>query len=238
MNVTIRKLKSRFRFSRKIKQRGHGFSGVLIFVLIIAVLFFGISVLETRLRPAVAAMAETRARNIATREIHLTVIEKLSGVDGSAAISYNDIVEIDQSESGSIEAIRTNIQLVNLLQSELMVRINERIWQISAHDISIPAGNLSGLQILMGRGPNIPIRLVPVGDAEVEMLHNFTSAGINQTRHQILLEITTNIEILIPTGNTYVQVITQIPVAETIIVGSVPDTYMNVGGNFGLLGGM
>jgi len=190
---------------------------------------------ETRLKPAINTFAETRARNIAVREINLAVAEQMALSD--VVFGYNDLVEVDKSATGAVEAIRTNIQLVNLLQSELMLLINERIWNIEMQEISIPIGNLSGMQLFMGRGPRIPIRLLPAGDAEVEMLHNFTSAGINQTRHQIWLEITTNIEIIIPTGNSHVQIATQVPIAETIIVGSVPETYMNLDGTSGLIMG-
>ena len=239
MGVAIRKLKSRFRFSRKVRRGRNGrrrISPILIFVLIFALVFAMFTIFETRLKPAALAIAETRARNLAVREINLAVVEKLAFENGG--IAYQDIVEIDKSADGSIEAIRTNIQLVNLLQSQLMLLINDRIWEIAAQDISIPAGNLSSFQLFAGRGPNIPIRLVPVGDAEVEMLHNFTAAGINQTRHQILLEITANIQILMPTGNSQITVTTQVPIAETIIVGSVPQTYMSLEGFPGLVGGI
>jgi len=192
------------------------------------------SLFETRMKPAIDTIAQTRARNIAVREINLAVAEKLAFGN---EVSYNDLIEVDKSADGSVEAIRTNIQLVNLLKAELMLLINERIWHIETQEISIPVGNLSGMQLLAGRGPEIPIRLIPAGDAEVEMLHNFTSAGINQTKHQISLDIRTNVEIIMPTGNTSVQVATQIPIAETIIVGSVPTTYMSLDGALGLIGG-
>ena len=237
MSIAYRKFKSRFRFSRKVRSRNgrrFRFSPLLFWLLIIALLIYGFSLFETRMKPAISTFAETTARNIAVREINLAVAEKLAF---GGMFDYSDIVEIDKSADGNVEAIRTNIQLVNLLQSELMIHINERIWNIEMQEISIPIGNLSGTAFFAGRGPGIPIRLLPAGDAEVEMLHNFTSAGINQTRHQILLEISTNVEIVMPTGNTRVNVATQIPVAETIIVGRVPDTYMNLDGTAGLIMG-
>ncbi|MCL2838059.1 MAG: sporulation protein YunB [Oscillospiraceae bacterium] len=239
-NVTIRKFKSRFRFSRKHRPRLRGrarrrrFSPVLTWLLIIALVFAGFSIFETRMKPAIDTIAQTRARNLAVREINLAVAEKLAF---GGAFDYNDLVEVDKSRDGNVEAIRTNIQLVNLLKSELMLLINERLWHIDTQPIAIPIGNLSRSQLLAGRGPRISINLLPAGDAEVEMLHNFTSAGINQTKHQILLDIRTNIEIIMPTGNTHVQVATQIPVAETIIVGTVPNTYMNIDGVAGLISG-
>ena len=237
MNITIRKLKSRFRFSKNYRVRNPRqvrFSPVLLWALIIALFFYMFSLFETRMKPAIDTIAQTRARNIAVREINLAVAEKLAFGN---EVSYNDLIEVDKSADGSVEAIRTNIQLVNLLKAELMLLINERIWHIETQEISIPVGNLSGMQLLAGRGPEIPIRLIPAGDAEVEMLHNFTSAGINQTKHQISLDIRTNVEIIMPTGNTSVQVATQIPIAETIIVGSVPTTYMSLDGALGLIGG-
>jgi len=204
----------------------------LFWILIIALSFYVFSLFETRLKPTINTFAETRARNIAVREINLAVSEQLAF---GGSFDYNDFVQIDKSTDGSIEAIRTNIQRINMLQSELMLLINERIWNIEMQEVSIPIGNLSGTQLLMGRGPGIPIRLLPAGDAEVEILHSFTSAGINQTRHQLWLEITTKIEIIIPTGNSRIQVAAQVPLAETIIVGRVPDTYMNLDGTSGLI---
>ena len=95
-------------------------------------------------------------------------------------------------------------------------------------EIGIPAGNLTGISLLMGRGPNIPVQIIVLTSSRVEFNNSIVTAGINQTKHQINLEVIVDIDILVPWGTENAQVVTEILIADTIVVGQVPDTYLNV----------
>ena len=64
-----------------------------------------------------------------------------------------------------------------------------------------------------------------VGSSEANFRNAFTSAGINQTKHQIILTVDVSVSILLPGFRTATKVSNSFIVAETVIVGTVPDTY-------------
>ena len=95
----------------------------------------------------------------------------------------------------------------------------------SARELSIPVGTLTGSALLAGRGPRISVRMESVGSSSARFENRFTSAGINQTNHRIVLEVNVSVSILLPGFTTATQVANEVTVAETVIVGAVPDTY-------------
>ena len=96
---------------------------------------------------------------------------------------------------------------------------------VSARELSIPIGTLTGSALLAGRGPRISVRMESVGSSSARFENRFDSAGINQTNHQIALEVDVSVSILLPGFTTATTVSTAVTVAETVIVGSVPETY-------------
>jgi sporulation protein YunB len=113
----------------------------------------------------------------------------------------------------------------NRLQSRILDQILERISEVSTHDLSIPLGSLTNLDLLAGRGPLITVKMQSVGSSTARLVNRFTSAGINQTKHQILLNVDVYVSILLPGFTTATKVSNSFTVAETVIVGSVPDSY-------------
>ena len=113
----------------------------------------------------------------------------------------------------------------NHLQAEILDTVLTRIDQVSARELSIPIGTLTGASLLAGRGPRITVRMESVGSSEANFSNEFVSAGINQTKHQIILTVDVYVSILLPGFTTATKVSTAVTVAETVIVGAVPDTY-------------
>ena len=94
--------------------------------------------------------------------------------------------------------------------------------------VEIPIGNLTGVSLLMGRGPKVPVQIIVLTPSKVEFSNSIITAGINQTKHQVNLEVIVDIDVLIPWDTASTQVKTEVLIADTVIVGKVPDTYMNV----------
>ena len=94
--------------------------------------------------------------------------------------------------------------------------------------VNIPVGNLTGVSLLMGRGPKVPVKIITMTSSRVEFNNSIVTAGINQTKHQINLEVIVDIDILVPWGTESTQVITEVLIADTIVVGRVPDTYLSM----------
>lgn len=174
-----------------------------------------------QMRPILVSLASTRVSNMVNRIVSEAVDEAID----SGNITYSDLITFEKDNEGRITAIYSNMAAFNRLQSNILDIILARIDQVSARDLSIPVGSLTGSVLLAGRGPRISVRMESVGSSSANFENEFTSAGINQTKHQIVLNIDVAVSILLPGFSTATTVSNAVTVAETVIVGSVPDTY-------------
>ena len=174
-----------------------------------------------QMRPLLASLATTKVSNTVTRIVSEAVYQAIE--DGE--IRYDGLVTFEKDETGQITAVRSNMAAFNHLQADIVDTILTRIDQVSARELSIPVGTLTGFSLLAGRGPRISVRMESVGSSEANFHNEFVSAGINQTKHQIILTVDVSVSILLPGFTTATKVSNSFIVAETVIVGSVPDTY-------------
>ena len=179
---------------------------------------------DSRLRPIVSEMASAQVHNTVNAVITDVVTETLA----TGQWTYEDMVTIQRDESGQITALQSNVSQSNLLRAEVVEAVLDEIAQLDVHTFSISIGNLFDFDIFSGRGPAIQVRTLTVGSIDARFDSIFSSAGINQTRHQIMLNITVPVTIFIASGSFKTDVETSICVAETVIVGAVPDTYLNI----------
>jgi len=140
-------------------------------------------------------------------------------------INYEAFVTFEKDATGRVTALRSNVAEVNRMQSAISEEILRRLSEVSTSELRIPIGTLTGSALLSGRGPYITVRMQAVGSASAVFRNEFSAAGINQTRHQILLEVDVYMSILLPGIRTSTTVANEIAVAETVIVGSVPESY-------------
>ena len=175
----------------------------------------------SQLRPLLESLATTRVSNTVNRIVSEAVDEAIA----NGEISYEQLISFEKDNEGKITAVHSNMAACNRLQSEILDIILARIDQVSARELSIPIGTLSGSSLLAGRGPRISVRMESVGSSTARFQNEFIDAGINQTKHQIVLNIDVYVSILLPGFTTVTQVSNAVTVAETVIVGSVPDTY-------------
>ncbi len=194
---------------------------MLLFLVVLAV------VLLARLRPMIRPIAVARAKSIATRSINAAVDQVLA-ID---SISYESLISLETDSENRVTALKTNTALINKLKAELTSVISDRVSRLDSATISIPIGSVIGGELLSGVGPRIYIDLVPVGYAETDIVNTFSAAGINQTIHQILLEVTVTIGIVMPAYTEYATVSTSIVLGESVLLGNVPENYTNVSTN-------
>ena len=174
-----------------------------------------------QMRPLLASLATTNVSNAVTRIVSQAVYEAIE----NGELQYDGLVSFEKDANGQITAVRSNMAAFNHLQSEILDTILTRIDQVSARELSIPVGTLTGSSLLAGRGPRISVRMESVGSSEANFHNEFVSAGINQTKHQIILTVDVYVSILLPGFSTATKVSNSFIVAETVIVGAVPDTY-------------
>ena len=132
-----------------------------------------------------------------------------------------------KADNGDVTAVSSNMARINELSSKILDKLVDSTRD-NTITIGIPAGNLTGASLLMGRGAKIPVKIVVLSSSRVEFMNNIVTAGINQTKHQITLRVTADMQILVPWGTEDTQVSTDVLIADTVIVGKVPDTYLNM----------
>ncbi len=228
------------RASRPSSGRRHA----LLFKLALVAAAAGVLVYiaANNLKEVTESLAVARINYLAGTIINDVIDEVVAG-EGT---EYDDLVSLDTDATGNVSALRTNMVAINRLKAEVSGLVIERINSLDSSELSIPLGNLFPSELFSGRGPDIPVILVPVGTVDTEFESVMLTSGINQTKHRLMLKVTVNIGALLPGFSADTEVSTSVGVAETIIVGKVPGSYtyledtgqsgMDIYGNFDLDG--
>ena len=174
-----------------------------------------------QMRSLLSGLAVTRVSNAVTGIVSDAVYEAIE----SGELQYESLVSLEKDNEGQITAVHSNMAAFNHLQAEILSSVLERVNEVDADDLAIPIGSLTGSALLAGRGPEIRVRMESVGSSQANFHNEFTSAGINQTKHQIILTVDVSVSILLPGFHTATQVSNSFIVAETVIVGAVPESY-------------
>lgn len=188
-------------------------------------LFFGWVAVRSvmYLRELSCDMVLSDAVDLMTLCVNDTINRTLSGRD----YGYDYFVTIDRDESGAVTAIKANMARINALSSELLSDIVEAADR-GELSLSIPIGNILGSSLLLGKGPDIPVDITLLTSSRVDFKNELSAAGINQTKHEMKLDVVVDIDVVLPWRTISTQVVTEILIAETIIVGEVPQTYLNM----------
>ena len=205
---------------RYLRLTGRQRAGVWLSLLALTLLAAALSLLW-HLKPVMTSMAMARVSNMVNRIVSAAVNEAVE----SGEIDYGNFVIFDKDDTGHITALRSNVAEVNRMQGRIADEILLRLSEVSTSELEIPLGTLTGSALLAGRGPSLYVRMQAVGSANAVFRNQFTAAGINQTRHQIFLDVDVYMSILLPGMKTSTKISNEIAVAETVIVGGVPDTY-------------
>ena len=205
---------------RRIKP---GLRFLIILMILILAAFLIFFIIDTGVKPTIIAMSEAKIEYIAVLAMN-NAVSKILGSD----IKYTDLTNILTDKDGKIAMIQYNTILINTLARETSTLAQDEIRSLGAEGIGIPLGSITKSKILSGWGPNIKVKIIPVGSVSINFSDEFKQAGINQTRHKIYMEMQTQVRIVVPLGSDIINVATKVPITETIIIGDVPDTYVNV----------
>ena len=200
-----------------------------LFVLVFVLLTVGFFFFRSRYYEVITSLAQTQVTNSTSDLINDAVAEQIS--DGN--IAYDRIVYFEKDLSGRITALKTNIGEVNKLKTDTLNIINDEILATDNSDLGIPMGSLIFPEFLSGKGPEIPVRILSIRNSDATFGSNFSQAGINQTLHQINMCVLVDVAVLVLGRTVNFTVSSEVVVAETIIVGDVPDTFLQAGGIYG-----
>lgn len=193
-----------------------------LFLFLTALLLIAcVAVTEMRIRPVLSAVAESRAKNIATEAVNDAVWQVLCEKD----VQYESLVTLTKDENDKVTAISVDSVNLNTICAEIRRQITDYFKSLSEIQIGIPIGSLTGIDMLAGRGPSIHIGITLSGSAVTTIENDFQTAGINQTRHQMILTVNTKVYVIMQSGNFATEISNSIVVAETVIVGDIPEIY-------------
>ena len=145
-------------------------------------------------------------------------------------IQYDRIVYFEKDLEGRITALKTNMSEVNRLKTDILNIINDEILALDTSDIGIPLGSLFFPEFLSGKGPVIPVHILAIRNSDAVFASDFSQAGINQTLHKLTMEVSVDVAVLVLAQTESFTVNSEVVVAETVIVGEVPQTYLQTGG--------
>lgn len=206
------------RFQRQIRLRK-----VLLAVLVI--IGIGLGFLTRSMRPLVRELATAKVENRAQNVINEAVEDLLD----SGRVDYERIVLLEKDVNGTITALKTNIAEVNRLKTQILSIVDSLLIELDVSEIGLPLGSVIVPTFFSGSGPLLPVRVLSISNSDAEYRNVFSEAGINQTAHQIMMDVIVDMTILTPAGTENVRVMSSVVVAETVIVGHVPQSYVSVG---------
>lgn len=198
---------------------------IIIFtvIFILSVLIGSFLYIDTSLRPTITVLAETKALELANRSINKSVAQMVEG-----KINYEDLMTVKLDSNGSITYIQANTIMMNEMASQVALEIQDELKKVKSTSSYIPIGTALGSPILAKYGPKLKISIEPIGTVSVDFKTEFESSGINQTRHTIYLQANTKVKVVLPLITSTKEVDAKIPICETIIVGDVPESYVNI----------
>ena len=210
-------------FFRPVKLRH---KGTFLFIGAIVLLFvWGCRGIHRHLEPAI----ETLARSSAVNRMTKTVSEAVASCISGGQWNYGDFVITEASPEGRIISLTSDLAAVSLMKQQVELHLAEELGAVKEESFGVPLGTLTGWMIFSGKGPTVRVELLSVGDLDLQVRHGFREAGINQTQHQIFLDVSAAIHLMIPGKILEESVCSSVCIAETIIIGEVPDTYLNFG---------
>lgn len=197
--------------------------GILLVVSVVLFLMF-----RSRYRDVIRELAETQVKNTTSDLTNDAIAKQIA--DG--IIQYDRIVYFEKDLDGRITALKTNMSEVNRLKTDILNIINDEILALDTSDIGIPLGSLFLPEFLSGKGPAIPVHILSIRNSDAGFASTFSQAGINQTLHQLTMLVSVDVAVLVLGQTSSFTITSEVVVAETVIVGDVPNTFLQTGGNY------
>ncbi len=196
----------------------------LCLLLVLALLLIGVLVADSELRPLIQSYGQMSARRSAMLAVHTGVERVLSESD----TAYRDLVVIERDAEGRVLSAETDVTAINRLKAAASNAVMEELTAREKQVIRVPLGNLLGGSFFTGRGPFLPVTVHTGGTVVTTLSGEFSDAGINQTNHSIYLDMTVMITAALPMERVYIELTTRFLVCETVLVGEVPQTVLQV----------
>ena len=179
--------------------------------------------MEQNLSQTMLDMAFARAYSMAVETLNRAVDKVMEG-----GVTYEELMDTRLDAMGRVSMLRANTVRMNALAAETALVAEQELNSFDNQFVDIPVGAALGIRFLSGFGPRISVQILPVGAVSASYDSEFETAGINQTRHRIFLTLRATVSLIVPAGSRLVEVGSTLPIAENIIIGEVPDSFVDV----------
>lgn len=193
-------------------------------VLALALVCLLLHMLNGRMRPVLETTASSQATNLMVQAIDTAVDNCLQEDD----MNYGDFVALETDAAGKVTSITSNTAANSRFKRRVTEAVIRQLGTMNSDELGVPLGTLTGQPLLSGAGPRVRVKVDSVGEVTADYTNTFTSAGVNQTLHRVCLDVTATVYLFLPGDILPVSVNSSVCVAETVIVGETPDTYLNL----------
>ena len=198
---------------------------LIIFCIVIFIPVLIFEIFTTLIEPSLIAMCEIKANSIGVSVSSKAVKQVMEEVGYD-----NELIKLEKDEAGNILALKANVIEMNYIASLIGSRTQQMYNELTESYVQIPIGNFTDNALLAGRGPRIRVKIMPVGTVGSDFKTEFVSTGINQTRHRVYLQVISSMRVIAPFSTKTIKVVNNVNVAETVIIGNVPNSYYNLEG--------
>lgn len=182
---------------------------------------------NSRVRPDIITIVSDHLSNQISSQICDVVNAELE----DEGFTYDSICHIEYGADGNISSLQTDMARLSLLQNTITTGVAQEFDNsLIAEQVHVPIGSLLPGLIFNGRGPDITVQVQTVGNISAEFDNEFFSEGINQTLHRVVLRVTADLSLLLPGGIYTYTSETRMILAETVLLGQVPDSFGVFGG--------
>ena len=199
---------------------------VLVAIAAVASFFW----FRSRYQAVITTLAQTQVKNATSDLINDAIDRQIT--DGT--IQYDRMVYFEKDLEGKITALKTNMSEVNRLKTNLLNLINDEILAMDSGHLGIPIGSLVLPELFGGKGPAIPVQILTIRNSEANFFSEFSQAGINQTLQKLNMQVSVDVAVLVLGKVEDFTISSQVVIAETVIVGQVPEMFLQTGGNYEL----
>lgn len=209
---------------RQRQEFAHRMQGILAICIIIAIVAGIYIQLDREVMPSVMAMAKVKATSLATEAINEAIKETLN----AQQITTDDLLSYDYNDKGELISWNVNSILINQICTDVVTNTNQSLQHIGEVSLKMPLGNATGSRIFANLGPDIIIKVMPVGTVKVDYSNDIRSTGINQVNHVVWLNVEATVQVVVPLFSDQVQVKRKVILIDKVISGQVPPSYVNV----------
>lgn len=196
---------------------------LIIIIIVISILIY----FSKNVKPVVLDYSMAEVRGIGVNAVNQAAIIVIND-----ELKYDDLFNIEYDQNKKVSMIKANSPNINMLARNMSIVTQNNLNKIDVTELNIPIGTFTGINLFSGHGPDVTIKIKPVGNVLCDFKSQFIQAGINQTLHKLYIDVLVDISIILPIDDINVSVDTEILVCENLIIGEIPEIYLNMNDKF------